>query len=439
MSSSLRIALLISALAGAAAMAVAATPPPKSTAPTTKAPASKSATRGSASTGKATPQASYTMPEGVAPKAKELLESVGHAYGDCSSYQFEGASAMAMSAQEVHQNVAVPFRLAAVKPSKVRAEIMNPQMSYVTVSDGSETWAYVPQIGQYTRKQAVPLGDAATNAQLGAMLASGTPIQRYLSPTDGLLAARLLGDSKVKVNGSTVMCHVVQAQYQAPDNGQVQMSPNTFWIDPATHLVVRDSLQMKMTNQNGMPVRLDAVTTYRIARINQPVADSLFTFTPPASAKLVDQIDVPGATEPASPLVGHPAEEIALNDLAGRAQKLSGLKGRVVLLDFWATWCGPCRRELPTIVKLHKELTAQGLSVVAVNVGEDAGTVKQFLASNKYELPVWLDPNHEAASAYGAQGIPTLVVIDRNGTVIDHKVGLHDEAALRAMLKKAGL
>jgi thiol-disulfide isomerase/thioredoxin len=182
------------------------------------------------------------------------------------------------------------------------------------------------------------------------------------------------------------------------------------------------------------------VTTYRIARINQPVADSVFTFTPPASAKLVDQIDMPGASEPVSPLVGHPAEEIALNDIAGKAQKLSGLKGRVVLLDFWATWCGPCRRELPTIVKLHKELTAQGLSVVAVNVGEDPATVKQFLTQNNYQvLPVWLDPNHQAASAYGAQAIPTLVVIDKNGTVIDHKAGLHDEAALRAMLKKAGL
>jgi hypothetical protein len=58
------------------------------------------------------------MPAGITPQAKALLESVGHAYGDCSSYQFEGASAMAMSAKELHQNVDVPFRLAAVKPGR---------------------------------------------------------------------------------------------------------------------------------------------------------------------------------------------------------------------------------------------------------------------------------------------------------------------------------
>jgi len=109
------------------------------------------------------------------------------------------------------------------------------------------------------------------------------------------------------------------------------------------------------------------------------------------------------------------------------------------LLDFWATWCGPCRRELPTVAKLHKELATKGLAVVAVNVGEPAETVNAFLKKNNYALPVWLDVNTEVSAKYGASSIPTLVVIDKAGTVSAYKVGVHDEAALRGLIEAAGV
>jgi thiol-disulfide isomerase/thioredoxin len=144
-------------------------------------------------------------------------------------------------------------------------------------------------------------------------------------------------------------------------------------------------------------------------------------------------------TEPVSPLVGKPAADFTLSDLSGRKQRLSALKGKVVLLDFWATWCGPCRRELPTIVKLHKELSPRGLAVVAVNVGEPRATVSGFVKQNQLTLPVWLDSDTQVSAKYGASSIPTLVVIDRAGKVTAYKVGMRDEVTLRALVAQAGL
>src|SRR5262249_55416203 len=162
---------------------------------------------------------------------------------------------------------------------------------------------------------------------------------------------------------------------------------------------------------NGMPMTMATVTTFRKLDIGKQLPDTLFTFRPPQGVSRVDRFQQPGMTESVSPLVGKPAQDFTLSDLSGRKQRLSALKGKVVLLDFWATWCGPCRRELPTIAKLHRELAAKGLAVVAVNVGEPHATVSGFVKQNQLAIPVWLDSNTEVSSKYSASSIPTLVVI----------------------------
>ncbi len=377
----------------------------------------------------------------VSAEAESLLQGVTAAYRGFSSYDIEGHSYMVMSLAGVEQRADVPFRLAGAKPARVRSEIMNPSMSYVNISDGSKTWIYLPQLQQYTETDAAPLTSAGGSAgEIGNAMAAGTPIQRYLSARQGLLAARVLGEAAVEVGGNSVNCAVVEAQYATPDSARLELSPNRFWIDRARRLVLRDSLQVKVAGgPNGVPVTMSTVTTFSKLDIGQALPDTIFTFHPPAGAVKVDQFTQPGVAEPVSPLVGKPAEDFTLSDLSGRKQRLSALKGKVVLLDFWATWCGPCRRELPTIVKLHKELAPKGLAVVAVNVGEPDVTVDRFLKRNQITLPVWLDLTAEVSSKYGASSIPTLVVIDRKGNVTAHKIGMRDEATLRALVAEAGL
>jgi thiol-disulfide isomerase/thioredoxin len=418
------------------------------------APAARAAKPAPRTSGAHTPSAAAATPQRAAapradiaagspditPAADSLLNAVNAHYLGLSSYDIEGTSHMLMSIGSQDQRIDVPFRLAMSKPARLRNEIMNPMMPYVNLSDGARSWVYLPTTQQYTEKEAAPLTSNGTSSgEIGNAMAMGTPLQRYLSANQGLVSARVVGEEAVDVAGTPVRCVVVDAQYATPDSARFTLSPNRFWIDRDRRLVVRDSLRVGMRGPDGSPVFMATVTTFSKFDIDRELPDTLFTFHPPAGAKLVAAFDTPGMSEPVSPMLGKPAEDFSLLDLAGKRQKLSALKGKVVLLDFWATWCGPCRRELPTIAKLHRELAAKGLAVVAVNVGEPAATVNAYLKKNQFSIPVWLDSKTEVSTRYQASSIPTLVVIDRAGKVTGYKVGVRDEAALRALLAEAGL
>jgi len=118
---------------------------------------------------------------------------------------------------------------------------------------------------------------------------------------------------------------------------------------------------------------------------------------------------------------------------------LSKLRGKVVLLDFWATWCGPCRIEMPRVEKLHQEFKGKGLIVLGVNLREAPERARAFMKKNGYTFGSLLDAKAEVADRYQVDGIPTLLVIDRKGQIAAHFVGVREEQDLRDALKKAGL
>jgi peroxiredoxin len=121
----------------------------------------------------------------------------------------------------------------------------------------------------------------------------------------------------------------------------------------------------------------------------------------------------------------HPAAapDFQVEALSGGKVKLSDFKGKLVLLNFWATWCPPCREELPSIQALWNKTKDKGLALLAVSVGESKQTVKSFVDRNKYLFPAYLDPSGQAGALYGARSIPTTCVIDKEGRLIAFIVG----------------
>jgi thiol-disulfide isomerase/thioredoxin len=204
-------------------------------------------------------------------------------------------------------------------------------------------------------------------------------------------------------------------------------------------VVLRESTVVKLGSSPNGPMQMNQQTVFELARFDTPLPDSLFTFSPPADAQQVETIAMPGAQPAESELVGKPALPFTLPNLSGKPTSLSAWKGKVVLLDFWASWCGPCRIEMPTIAKLDKELRSKGLVVVGVNVGESRAVASGYLKKNGYTFTALLDGDGKLSERYGARGIPTVVVIDREGNVSSHFVGLRDEAVLRDALAKAGV
>jgi peroxiredoxin len=186
-------------------------------------------------------------------------------------------------------------------------------------------------------------------------------------------------------------------------------------------------LQVSMTLPGGQGEMVYKVTSLQA---NPSFPEGTFTFTPP-----------PGAKEYAPPkeenLEGQPAPDFSLQSLDGKTYKLSDLKGKVLLLDFWATWCGPCREELPIIEKLHKEFSGKGLVVLGIN-DEDKATVQQFVKQQKLTFTNLLDSGGAVARAYKVTAIPRVILIDKDGKIVKDITGYspENEKILRELITK---
>ena len=134
-----------------------------------------------------------------------------------------------------------------------------------------------------------------------------------------------------------------------------------------------------------------------------------------------------------------PLADFTLPTLAGEQVTLSSLKGKVVFLNFWATWCPPCRAEMPSMERLYAKFKDKNFDILAVNLQEEPKPVKDFLTKNKLTFPVVLDTNGKIGSVYGVRGIPTTYLIDKEGFIVGGIVGGKEwdtpevEEAIKAM------
>ena len=143
-------------------------------------------------------------------------------------------------------------------------------------------------------------------------------------------------------------------------------------------------------------------------------------------------------------LKGHPAPPIALKTIDDKSLTIPGPRGRVVLVDYWATWCGPCRESLPHLQKLadDKSLAERGLVVLAVNDRETPDKVKPFLEKNNYTFTVPMDVEGKFYEAYYIHPVPTTILIERDGKVKEVFIGYGKtsdpriEAAIEEALKQ---
>ena len=114
---------------------------------------------------------------------------------------------------------------------------------------------------------------------------------------------------------------------------------------------------------------------------------------------------------------GASAPAFQLDSLAGAPVSLADYKGQVVMLNFWASWCGPCRQEMPILEQLHKQYRTKGFSLVGVNVEPDSKAALKWLKSTPVSFPILFDRGSVASKLYEVQGMPNTVIIDRQGRV----------------------
>ncbi|MGH9839023.1 MAG: TlpA family protein disulfide reductase [Blastocatellia bacterium] len=167
------------------------------------------------------------------------------------------------------------------------------------------------------------------------------------------------------------------------------------------------------------------------------VASALYSKVEPASVVITEPAPVsdPGAGRPmpAAPAPPAPAAlantvmDAKINLLDGKSKKLSDYSGKVLIVDLWATWCGPCRQEIPHLVEIAKSYKSKGVEVIGLtneNPMTDAEAVKEFSKAFKINYPVgWATPEVQIGIMRGRNGIPQTLIIGRDGKVVNHFVG----------------
>ncbi|MFZ5354476.1 MAG: TlpA family protein disulfide reductase [Bacillota bacterium] len=141
----------------------------------------------------------------------------------------------------------------------------------------------------------------------------------------------------------------------------------------------------------------------------------LLTNNKPADSGIKDNVDA-GSDSAATDTAGIAVPEIKLYDLDGQEWTLSKLKGKKVFLNFWTTWCGYCKLEMPDMEKVYQETKDSDLVMLAVNVGESKELAESFMKNNGYSFTVLLDSKGSTANDYGVTGLPTSIFINSDGT-----------------------
>ena len=134
----------------------------------------------------------------------------------------------------------------------------------------------------------------------------------------------------------------------------------------------------------------------------------------------------PGSPLNADNIISSSAPDFALKDANNKTVSLSAFRGKVVLLNFWATWCPPCRAEMPALNKLYRSLKQRGLVVIAVSTDRSMEHMKDFLEKNRVDFPVVFDANRTTARQYRVFSMPTTFLIDKNGIIAEKFYGEYE-------------
>ena len=375
-------------------------------------------------------------------QAEQLLQEVGRTYRNLRSYHFESVATNATEGEKNDERMKTSLVIAAVTPGKMRVEIKDSTMSLWVLSDGKTRWIYSPPLKQYIKKPVVPGGDdggETSEGKAGLNSAASRLVEVYSRIADNVKEGRLLSEESVELEGKRIACHVVQVKYADTHADGPEELSKTFWNDKNRYLVLREvSILKRRANPLASPSEIRRTINFTLVRVNGPIPESFFVLTPPAEAKEVEGFGQPGSTGDSAREVE--AADFTLTDLQGQTFSLRGLRGKAVLLNFWATWCGPCRDEMPYIEKLYRDFRNHGLVVLGVN-DEEPEVAQAFLAENELTFPSLMDERGESYWLYQVTGIPTTILIDKEGKIAARMVGYssRSEDFLRAALKKVGI
>ena len=323
-----------------------------------------------------------------------------------------------------------------------RIETRSPFGSWIQVSDGTNEWVYLVDTKMYVVR---PLPQQWPQfAKL--MIADSQVLQeawnmRIWLETEarGYKHATMLPEETIVVEGHSYPCYVVHV---TSDDARKQHDKDyrwdrTFWIDKTAHVFRREiehsDSYIIATKTIHVPFHQDTTTVYPVADFNPQTPPEAFRFTPPTDAKKVASLEPDFNLPPPAPtpgMVGKAAPEISFTTSDGMKIELASYRGKPVLIDFWATWCGPCLLSMPSLNRIYNDYNSKGLTILSFDQDEVPDNATEYLTRHHYAWTNFHDTDNKVNAAFKGNGIPFTVLIDAEGKIVYYDFG-GDEISLR--------
>lgn len=381
----------------------------------------------------ATPAAPATTPAEDLPdtseKVREVVSKMSEFYKGVKSFKVtatlaqkvEGADDLGIGGSEARRtflfqrpNQGVFRHLTSAEADGTKPE----DVAFAAVSNGETLTLFVAEISQYVEQPAPGTLPELMASSIAFQGLSGFPLtlgadDPAQSLMEGAETLRYVGEETLDEKPM----HRVSFSQPGGPGGDMKTD---VWIaaegPPLVMQVVIDAGKQTIPLPDGRRREIHMSITDKLTgwEIDPTLPEDTFAFTAPEGARLVKNL---GEPEP-SPLLGKAAPPIDLELVKEGRLNLADHAGKnVVLLDFWATWCGPCIREMPVLAKVAAEYADRGVVLYAVNLEEEAADIEAFLKDNELSVTVALDKDGAMAAVYGAEGIPHLVIVDKQGVV----------------------
>lgn len=374
----------------------------------------------------------------ISPDAQKVLDETKAAYGKLSALKLAGSITFDNDVAGKPEKLNDTFTATFAAPNKFRHEVKG---NMIAGSTGEKAYVLSVDDNAYVQKDAPAdcCGEAWPKVVWDVLTMQNPSLAMTLSCdgaatqlVDGatsltLLSARDLNAEDVEKGTEVTKIPDVKIDDEAFTALKLTNAGGefTFLISPKTHLIRRVTVdQRKLLEKIGQPDVKRALLTFDYTSVEPggTLDDKQFAWTPPASAReLTATATAQGGSDDgaAMALVGKPAPDFKLTALDGKTLvTLSEQKGHVVIVDFWATWCGPCVASLPHLNKVYEDRKAAGLKVFAVSTDDDKAAVKPFVEEHKLTVTVLFDADgHATSQKFGVTGIPQTVVIGKDGKV----------------------
>jgi peroxiredoxin/outer membrane lipoprotein-sorting protein len=374
-----------------------------------------------------------------APAPEELLLRVSEVYRNLKSYRFEGSVLREKKGEGYFERREIPVLKMGAPPDQIRSETGWPGRKLVIVQNREKSSVYLSRTRQFTqgdqaevKSRMAEISGSMDSAMASLVASTYSTLAEWGRPVGSIT------EDTLEVDGKPVVCWVLEVEETSPKirPGFLAPMPRKFWIDRERLIILKEVSPMRYKTGPSEPF-LDAaeITLLKSAQINLPLASDTFSLSPPEGS-------LPWSTSTLADLrraglKGEEAPDFTLKNFKGKPFALKQLRGKIVLLNFWATWCRPCRFEMPILQNVYKEFQEKGLEVLAIN-DEDPQASQRFLEENGITFPALTD-TEGVMQIYQIRAIPTMILLDRNGKVSWQNVGASSENVLRKALAEAGL